>query len=248
MTHPFELRQELTLHATPEQVWQAIATGPGVDAWFMGRTELGAEVGGPADLTMLGHTEHATITAYEPNERLATRSETAADGRFMAFEYLIEAQKGGTTVLRMVHSGMLGDDWETEFEALKVGSAIYSATLAEYLRYFPSLAPSSIVTAVLPDAADPETAWKVITTALSTNGNPSVGDPVLLPTGQPGEVFYSNLPVNLGVRTPDGLYRFIHSGADRGNAVVLGHQLFTPRDEQLTWDTWLTDLFGPHPA
>ena len=30
----------------------------------------------------------------------------------MAFEYLIEGRDGGSTVLRLVHSGMLGDDWE----------------------------------------------------------------------------------------------------------------------------------------
>ena len=63
MTHPFELSQEIELAATPEQVWDAIATGPGIDSWFMGRTELGTSAGGPANLAMMGHTQQATITA-----------------------------------------------------------------------------------------------------------------------------------------------------------------------------------------
>jgi hypothetical protein len=29
MTHPFEVRGEITVDATPDQVWDAIASGPG---------------------------------------------------------------------------------------------------------------------------------------------------------------------------------------------------------------------------
>ncbi|WP_143737006.1 SRPBCC domain-containing protein [Microbispora sp. GKU 823] len=51
MPHEFELHKEIELDATPEQVWEAIATGPGVDSWFMGRTEIepveGAAAGSP---------------------------------------------------------------------------------------------------------------------------------------------------------------------------------------------------------
>ena len=39
MTHPFESEFETALSASPEQVWEAIATGPGLDSWFMGRNE-----------------------------------------------------------------------------------------------------------------------------------------------------------------------------------------------------------------
>jgi uncharacterized protein YndB with AHSA1/START domain len=40
MAHPFEIRNEIEVDATPEEVWEAIATGPGVDSWFMGRNEV----------------------------------------------------------------------------------------------------------------------------------------------------------------------------------------------------------------
>ena len=39
MTHPFEVRDEITVDATPDEVWEAIASGPGVDSWLMGRTK-----------------------------------------------------------------------------------------------------------------------------------------------------------------------------------------------------------------
>ena len=31
MAHPFEVRKDIEVDATPEQVWEAIATGPGID-------------------------------------------------------------------------------------------------------------------------------------------------------------------------------------------------------------------------
>ena len=54
MPRDFEIADEITLAATPEQVWDAIATGPGVDSWFMGRTELEPGHGGTNSLDMTG--------------------------------------------------------------------------------------------------------------------------------------------------------------------------------------------------
>ena len=109
MTHPFEIELETILPASPEQVWAAIATGPGIDSWFMGRNEVEPREGGIAAMETGGRREEAVITAYEPGKRIATRTATAEDGRFMAFEYLIEGRDGGSTVLRVVHSGLLGE-------------------------------------------------------------------------------------------------------------------------------------------
>ena len=63
-------------------------------------------------MTMGGHTERARITAWEPNGRLAYTGEEGPDGAVHAFEYLIEGRQKGSTVLRFVHSGFMGDDWE----------------------------------------------------------------------------------------------------------------------------------------
>jgi uncharacterized protein YndB with AHSA1/START domain len=46
MTHPFEIELHTELPATSEQVWEAIATGPGIDSWFMGRNEVEPLEGG----------------------------------------------------------------------------------------------------------------------------------------------------------------------------------------------------------
>ncbi len=66
MTHPFEIELETTLPASPEQVWAAIATGPGIDSWFMGRNEVEPREGGIAAMETGGRREEAVITAYSP--------------------------------------------------------------------------------------------------------------------------------------------------------------------------------------
>ena len=192
---------------------------------------------------MMGHTQQATITAYEPGARLATRSAQAPDGRFMAMEYLIEGRDGGTAVLRLVQSGMLGDDWETEFEAMKAGWPIYLETLRQYLAHFTGRTPL-VTTVFRPGAGGPDAAWKIVTESLDVTPDVGEGDEVRLPDGSAGVVYYASLPVNLGVRTPDGLYRFIYSGAARGDAIVLGHQNFAGRDEQAEWEAWMAERFG----
>ncbi len=46
MAHAFEIAQDIEVDATPEQVWEAIATGPGLDSWFLGHSEIEPRQGG----------------------------------------------------------------------------------------------------------------------------------------------------------------------------------------------------------
>ncbi|MEE1767119.1 hypothetical protein PUR34_02715 [Streptomyces sp. JV185] len=55
MTHPFEIEQELTLSASLEQVWETIATGPGIDSRLMGRNVVEPREGSVAAMDIGGH-------------------------------------------------------------------------------------------------------------------------------------------------------------------------------------------------
>ncbi|MGK5444528.1 SRPBCC family protein [Micromonospora sp. URMC 105] len=249
MGHPFELTKDIALPGTPEQVWAAIATGPGVDSWFMGRTEIEPGEGGRTRFAMAGHVDESTVTAWEPGKRFAYRSDAGPDGTFMAVEYLIEGREQGGTVLRLVQSGVLGDNWETEYEAMRTGWDMYLETLAAYLAHFPGRAGAPVA-AFRPGAGDPEQVWAAVADAFGLTGPVTGGAPVRLDLpGMPpvdGVVDIVGLPTYVGVRTSDALYRFLHSGTDRGNVLVLGHHLFAPdadpaRAEQ-AWRDWLTRL------
>ncbi len=245
MTHEFELRKEITLEATPEEVWEAIATGAGIDGWFMGRNEVEPREGGRTAMTIGGQTEEATVTAWEPPRRFAYRTGGLEEPGFMAFEWLVEGRGDGTTVLRLVQSGVLGDDWETEYDALGKGWDMYLHQLGQYLRYFRGR-PVVPVTIVGPGPGDPERLWPELRRGLGLAGEPAEGDRVrLTPEGIgpiEGVVDYRS-PDILGVRSDDGLYRFI-CGFD--GSVGVGHHLFADdadaKEAEGAWRAWLDRL------
>ncbi|MCG5213921.1 SRPBCC family protein [Streptosporangium sp. KLBMP 9127] len=247
MPHAFEVHKELTLDATPEQVWQAIATGPGIDSWYMGRNEIDPGAGGATRLTIGGHTEAADVTAWEPSKRLAYRGETGENGAFMAFEWLIEARDRGSTVLRLVHNGFLGDDWETEYDALNKGWDMYLHKLVQYLTYFPGRTATPVF-AARPEAGAPDHAFASIRAALGLTAPVAEGDHVrLTPDGFApieGVVDYVS-PTFLGVRTSDALYRFIYG---MRSTFVVGHHLFAghpdPERADAAWQSWLDHTFA----
>ena len=246
MPRDFELRKEITLDATPEQVWEAIATGQGIDAWFMGRNEVEPREGGRSRMTIGEHTEEATVTAWDPPNRFAYRAESPDGSVFMAFEWLIDGRDDGSTVLRLVQSGVLGDDWETEYDALSKGWDMYLHQLAQYLAWFRGRTATP-VTLMGPRAGDAEETWAVLRRGLGLTGAATLGDRVrLTPEGLAsveGVVDFVS-PEVLGVRADDGLYRFIR-GFD--GSVAVGHHLFSddvdPKETERAWQAWLSRLF-----
>lgn len=247
MGHAFEQHNEVELRATPEEVWQAIATGPGIDSWYMGRTDVRPGPDGSVRTLFSGYTLGSEVTAWEPERHLAYRSAESGDGRFIAFEYLIEGRGQGSTVLRMTASGFLpGDDWADEYDALTKGGAMYFHTLTEYLTYFPGRTATPI-TAFGPPVTDWAATWAALTTALGLGAPVREGAEVRAkPAGLPpidGVVDFVNADC-LGIRTDDALYRFVQ-GRVHG-FVVVGHHLFTPgvdRDgTERAWQAWLATI------
>src|SRR3954470_23256640 len=102
MSHDFEIADEITVEATPEQVWAAIATGPGIDSWFMGDTTV--DPGRTVTVAFGGYGAAHTVEAWQPGERLAYADRDDATGRFVAYEFLVAGRAGGGTVLRAVTS------------------------------------------------------------------------------------------------------------------------------------------------
>lgn len=245
MGREFEIGSQAEVPASPEQVWEAIATGPGIDSWMMGRNEVEPGEAGTVRTSFGGYTPEHTITVWDPPKRLSYRSREAPDGRFIAYEFLIEGRDQGSTVIRAVTSGFLpGDDWADEYDAMTKGGALFFRTLVEYVTWFPGRTATP-VTAFGPPVTDWDRAWATLRRALGLSGTVTEGDPVHgTPGGLPpihGVVYFVN-PHTLGVRTDDALYRFL-----RGiqGVMVAGHHLFAevdgPRAER-TWAAWLAEL------
>jgi uncharacterized protein YndB with AHSA1/START domain len=249
MSREFEIADEITLDAAPEQVWDAIATGPGVDSWFMGHTGIEPGEGGTNSLDMtdaLGFVQKSTISAWEPGKRLAFR-EHSPDGTFTAVEYLLEGRDGGSTVLRFVHDGILSDDWDEQYyESMKVGDLMYLRQLATYVKYFPGRYATRNLFLVGPAVADDDQVWSRFAAALSLTGGITQGAPVRLNVpGLPateGVVEFFREPHFVGVRTPHGTHTLVKG---YGNMLVVGYHGFSGgaddgEDEiESAWRSWL---------
>src|ERR1700724_1576563 len=110
MPKTWQTVSEAEVDASAEQVWQAIATGPGLDGWFSGSNVVQPGPSGLLHSTAAGFSDDLSVTAWEPPQRVAYRSSQAEDGRFYALEWLVEG-RSGATVLRCVASGFIpGDD------------------------------------------------------------------------------------------------------------------------------------------
>ena len=131
---------------TPEEVWEAVASGPGITAWFVPATVDG-RLGGTCELDFgpgLG-IETARITAWDPPRRLV--AEVANEGRpVFAMEWLVEARDGGTCVVRLINSGFgSGADWDAEYEATQAGWRLFLYNLRLYLTHFRGQRCSSVL-------------------------------------------------------------------------------------------------------
>lgn len=249
MAHEFEVRDEVTVEATPEDVWTAITTGPAVDSWFMGRTEIEPREGGAARLAVAGFTIESTVSAWEPGKRYAFRGAETTGGTLHAFEYLIEARAGGSTVIRLVHSGFLGnDDWEAEYDAMGKGDRMYLRMLAAYLTHFRGRTAVCNLFLPGPHVPDRGRVWDAFTGAFGLAGPVTRGNPVRLAVdGLPvteGVVEVAQQPDVLGARTGDGLYALVH---DFMGMVVQYHGFAPDTDAtaiERAWQGWLDRSFA----
>jgi hypothetical protein len=204
MSREFEITREIDLPAGPRDVWTAITADTA--AW---QFPTGMEI--PAGTTP---SPDAPVTTWDPPKRLVIRMESP-DGTFNALDYSIEARAGGTAHLRYVHSGILADEWEDQYDAIDGHTDFYLHTLAQYLEHFNGRPatyvgqPSSGIEG--PEAAGAADAMETLRSALGIGQDAAVGEAVHAQLGDAGPldgVIDYATPQFLGVRTDDSLYRF----------------------------------------
>lgn len=258
---PHRLEFTFELPGTPEQVWEAIATGPGISSWFL-RTDVEERLGG-ALITHMGDTSSpGRITAWEPNRRLAYEepewpSLAGHEGAAvtpLASEFLIEAQSGGTCVLRVVTSAFgTGADWEDEFfEGLRDGWLPYFDRLRLYLAHFPGQRATALEASHVVPNTDPHRLLAALRDALGIGDDSETGQPVEArdTKGQLEQV--GDLGVLLRITDPvPGLLGFsVYEAPGGAQAMVHGH-LFSDaapayvEREWPGWQSWLEQAIDP---
>jgi uncharacterized protein YndB with AHSA1/START domain len=177
---PRKIEVEIEVPGTPEQVWEAIATGEGIAAWFI-PAEVEEREGGTLSLDMgAGMEPIGRVTAWDAPHRFAYEEEYPMEGAEparLATEFLVEARSGGTCVVRLVTNLFgTGSDWDDQLEAMETGWADYFHILRSYLSDFPGQRCSTVF--VTGNAAPPSDAvWADFTEALGF-GSVAEGDRV----------------------------------------------------------------------
>ena len=178
---------EVEVVGTPEEVWHAIATGPGVSSWFVPAT-VEERDGKPVSMSLTfgpGMVSTSELTLWQPPHKYAKESKGWMPGMpNVANEWIVEAKSGGRCVIRIVHSLFAStDEWDNQLEATKYGWPAFLRTLQLYLEHFRS-APSQLMQLSAPMAGSEAEVWKALLGALGIT-ELTVGQRWSAPAGAP---------------------------------------------------------------
>ncbi len=228
---------EVEVPGTPEEVWEAIATGPGISSWFV-PTEVDASAGTTTSHFGPGMDSVAKITAWDPPRKFAAESGgMGPDAPPMATEWTVEARAGGKCVVRVVHSLFAStDDWDNQLESIESGWPAFFKILALYLSQFRGQRCSYFnVMSIVPGPEEP--VWKSLSSAPLTGTVEMLKDSdhafklMRLEAPAPGFAMLNTCGMGSQVMASITFYLYGEQGA-----AVAG------RDE-VWWEAWMKEQF-----
>jgi len=123
---------------TPEEVWEAVATGPGISCWFV-PTDIEPHEGG-AMCFHLGENMDAAgrVTGWSPPHRMTYEEVDWMEGAPpLATEVTVTSDGGGTCTVRMVHSLFTSnEDWDNQLESMEGGWPSFFQVLRLYMESY----------------------------------------------------------------------------------------------------------------
>ena len=167
------IQVEVEVPGTPEEVWQAIATGPGISSWFA-PTAFEERDGKPVAMTVNvgpGMESRSMVTAWDAPRKFVSEG----DGWFpgappVATEWTVEARAGGVCVVRLVQSLFAStDDWDDQLIGTESGIPGAFHILKLYLTHFRGQR-SAFMQFMAPVMGTPADAWSALTGALGLSG------------------------------------------------------------------------------
>ena len=248
---------ETEVPGTPEEVWHAIATGPGVSSWFV-PTEMEEVDGKPVAVKSNfdpGMESRAVLTAWDPPRMFAAESPGwTPEMPPMATEWTVEAKAGGTCIVRVVHSLFAAtDDWDNQLEGTEHGWPGFFRTLRIYLTHFRGQR-SAIMQKIAGAAGTEAEVWETLTTAMGLKGV-SVGQRWTAPAGVPAlsgvvEHFTQN-PNDALVRLDQPGPGVAALGTYNCGQIMVGVNLYLYGDQAAAnvaretplWDAWFQERF-----
>lgn len=181
------IQVEVEVPGTPEDVWQAIATGPGLASWFV-PARFEERDGKPVAMTLdfgPGQESRSVVTAWDPPRKYAGEASGWVPGSPpIATEFSVEARAGGICVVRVVQSLFAStDDWDGQLTGAEEGWPGFFRILRLYLTHFRGQR-SAIMQVMAPVPGTPADAWAALTGTLGLKGL-DTGQGWAVPAGAP---------------------------------------------------------------
>ena len=248
---------------TPEEVWQAIATGPGITSWFI-PCDVEEREGGSVTMDFGGYgKETAKVTAWEPPARVVFESIDPAEGEVeanrLAYEWLVEARDGGSCVVRLVNSGFgMGEEWDADYDGMSLGWKLFLDNLRLSLTHFPGQQARPVMPVAIvpgPNAS----AWKALCEALGVSPDLAARDrfetsgagvPPLSGVIDGAERAEAISSYRLVLDPPAQGTAFV-AAEGRGEQIMLSVWRYLYGDQPVDdpWTSWLAERFpAPEPA
>jgi uncharacterized protein YndB with AHSA1/START domain len=253
---------EIEVPGTPEEVWQAIATGPGISAWFV-PAAFEEKDGTPVAVTLdfgPAMDSRSVVTAWQPPRLFAREGAGWVPGSPpIATEFTVEARSGDVCVIRVVQSLFAStDDWDGQLTGAEEGWPGIARVLRLYLSHFRGL-QSAIMRIMAPVPGNARDAWSSLTSALGLS-DVAVGQLWTAPSGAPQlggiveHVGDNPYGVLLRLDTP-GPGTGAFGTIEFGDLVMATMTLYMYGDqaeehvarETSRWQTWIQERF-PMPA
>ena len=248
---------EVEVPGTPEEVWQAIASGPGISSWMV-PAEFEVRDGKPVAVKLNfgpGMESRSVVTAWDPPRMFAAQGEGWGGSPPIANEWSVEARGGGICIVRIVQSLFAStDDWDNQLEGAAHGWPGFLRTLRLYLTHFRGQR-STMMKWMAPVAGTEAEAWEKLTAALGLKGV-SVGQRRTAPAGVPA---FSGVVEYVTESPYDGLLRIDKPGPGIAavgtltfggqTMVALNFYLYgdqaaaTVARETLVWEAWFQERF-----
>lgn len=255
---------EYLVPGTPEQVWQAIATGPGMRAWFT-PTTVEERVGGAIEFDFgegMG-TSRGVVTQWQPPMRFGYEEhDWSGEAPPLATEVVVTSHSGDRCVVRMVHSLFTDrDDWDDEIEGFETGWAGFFEVLRVYLSHFAGQ-PAVNVHVMTTHSGDLTHGWSALSSALGISGV-DVGGRYESPSGAPALVGVM-ARIQQDSRIRDVMVRLtepmpgiaVVGSCEVGDRTMLMVSIYfygeaagdTAASEQPKWQAWMAQLGDAHSA
>ena len=167
---------EIEVPGSPQEVWRAVATGPGISSWYVPHS-VEERQGGAATASFGPEPEMQVagrVAAWEPPRRILFDGGEGVEG--LSFEWSVDPGPGGACTVRLRSAGFgPGEEGDALCEGMTEGWQLFLLNLRLHLEHFRGRSARAALPTATWEGPRQET-WSRLTEALGIPPAPAAGE------------------------------------------------------------------------